>query len=164
MFYLEDLTEGDQFISERYSITEEKIIAFAEEYDPQPFHLSDELAQESFFEGLAASGWQVGSITMRLLAKSLHIASGVIGGGVTLRWLSPTRPGDILHVVTEIKEVIPSKSKPDRGIVKIEANTINQHNDVRQFFESNLLVFRRSSGLRGGIFEPKDQIINSQTK
>ncbi|NRP10627.1 MULTISPECIES: MaoC/PaaZ C-terminal domain-containing protein [unclassified Marinobacterium] len=84
MLYLEDLKAGDKYISENYEITDENIVAFAEHYDPQPFHLSDESAQDSFFESLAASGWQVGSITMRLIAKSLPIASGVIGGGVTL--------------------------------------------------------------------------------
>jgi acyl dehydratase len=155
MLYLEDLNAGDRFESESYEITDENIVAFAEHYDPQPFHLSDESAQDSFFESLAASGWQVGSITMRLIAKSLPIASGVIGGGVTLRWLTPTRPGDVLHVETEILEVIPSKSKPDRGVVKIHAKTINQHGETRQTFDSSLLVFRASAGVKGGIFAPK---------
>ncbi|MEY3037591.1 MAG: hypothetical protein RL143_158 [Pseudomonadota bacterium] len=155
MLYLEDLSAGDRFESESYEITDENIVAFAEHYDPQPFHLSDESAQDSFFESLAASGWQVGSITMRLIAKSLPIASGVIGGGVTLRWLTPTRPGDVLHVETEILEVIPSKSKPDRGVVKIHAKTINQHGETRQTFDSSLLVFRASAGVKGGIFAPK---------
>jgi acyl dehydratase len=155
MLYLEDLSAGDRFESESYEITDENIVAFAEHYDPQPFHLSDESAQDSFFESLAASGWQVGSITMRLIAKSLPIASGVIGGGVTLRWLTPTRPGDVLHVETEILEVIPSKSKPDRGVVKIHAKTINQNGETRQTFDSSLLVFRASAGVKGGIFAPK---------
>ena len=155
MLYLEDLSAGDRLESESYEITDENIVAFAEHYDPQPFHLSDESAQDSFFESLAASGWQVGSITMRLIAKSLPIASGVIGGGVTLRWLTPTRPGDVLHVETEILEVIPSKSKPDRGVVKIHAKTINQHGETRQTFDSSLLVFRASAGVKGGIFAPK---------
>ncbi|NRP36836.1 bifunctional aldehyde dehydrogenase/enoyl-CoA hydratase [Marinobacterium sp. xm-d-579] len=155
MLYLEDLNAGDRFESESYEITDENIVAFAEHYDPQPFHLSDESAQDSFFESLAASGWQVGSITMRLIAKSLPIASGVIGGGVTLRWLTPTRPGDVLHVETEILEVIPSKSKPDRGVVKIHAKTINQHGETRQTFDSSLLVFRASAGVKGGIYAPK---------
>ena len=155
MLYLEDLKAGDRFESESYEITNENIVAFAEHYDPQPFHLSNESAQDSFFESLAASGWQVGSITMRLIAKSLPIASGVIGGGVSLRWLTPTRPGDVLHVETEILEVIPSKSKPDRGVVKIHAKTINQHGETRQTFDSSLLVFRASAGVKGGIFAPK---------
>ncbi|MGB0224563.1 MaoC family dehydratase [Marinobacterium sp. xm-d-530] len=155
MLYLEDLKAGDKYISENYEITDENIVAFAEHYDPQPFHLSNESAQDSFFESLAASGWQVGSITMRLIAKSLPIASGVIGGGVSLRWLTPTRPGDVLHVETEILEVIPSKSKPDRGVVKIHAKTINQHGETRQTFDSSLLVFRTSAGVKGGIFAPK---------
>ncbi|WP_211160769.1 MaoC family dehydratase [Marinobacterium sp. LSUCC0821] len=154
MLYLDDLKIGDRFISETYAITDENIIAFAEHYDPQPFHLSDTAAKESFFGGLAASGWQVGSITMRLIAHSFPVASGIIGGGVDLRWLTPTRPGDILHVETEILEVIPSKSKPDRGVVKIHAKTINQHGETRQTFDSSLLVFRASAGIKGGIFAP----------
>lgn len=155
MLYLEDLKAGDRFESESYEITNENIVAFAEHYDPQPFHLSDESAQESFFESLAASGWQVGSITMRLMAHTLPIASGVIGGGVNIRWLSPTRPGDILYAEIDIIDVTESKSKPDRGLVKILVRTLNQNKEVRQTLECNLLVFKKHSGMKGGIFARK---------
>lgn len=154
MLYLEDLKKGDKYISETYEITAENIVRFAEHFDPQPFHLCDEQAKESFFEGLAASGWQVGSITMRLMAQTLPIATGVIGGGVDLKWLSPTRPGDVLHIEINILDVIPSKSKPDRGVVNIHVRTINQQDQVRQTIDCTLLVFTKSSGMKGGIYAP----------
>ena len=143
MKYFEDLYVGERFISEEYEMTEERIIAFAEHYDPQVFHLDHEQAKETFFEGLAASGWHTGSVTMRLMAQTLPIATGVIGGGVDLRWLSPTRPGDILHIEVEVIALAESRSKPDRGTVQIHVETKNQYGDLRQTIDTRLLVFKR---------------------
>lgn len=145
MLYLEDLEVGQTFRSREYEITEENLVAFASQFDPQPFHLRHEEAEGSFFGGLASSGWQVGSVTMLLLTESLPIASGIIGGGVDLRWVSPTRPGDRLHIEVEVQEVTPSRSKPDRGVVTIFVKTLNQHDDLRQSLSSSLLVFRSDS-------------------
>ena len=143
MKYFEDLYVGERFISEEYEMTEERIIAFAEHYDPQVFHLDHEQAKETFFEGLAASGWHTGSVTMRLMAQTLPIATGVIGGGVDLRWLSPTRPGDILHIEVEVIALAESRSKPDRGTMQIHVETKNQHGETRQTIDTRLLVFKR---------------------
>lgn len=143
MKYLEDLYVGERFVSDTYQLTEENIIAFAEHFDPQPFHLDHEQAKETFFEGLAASGWHTGAVTMRLMAQTLPLATGVIGGGVNLRWLSPARPGDLLHIEIEIKALAESRSKPDRGTASIFVETKNQHGEVRQTIETRLLVFKR---------------------
>lgn len=142
--FLEDLSVGDLFESRSVSISAGEIKAFAAEYDPQPFHLDEDLAAGSYFSGLSASGWHVGSITMRLLTESLPIGGGVIGGGVDVRWLSATRPGDRLRTITEIKAVEPSKSKLDRGKVTIFTKTLNQSDEIRQTIESTLLVFKKN--------------------
>ena len=143
LLFLEDLAVGDLFESRAISISAEEIKAFASEYDPQYFHLDEELSEGSYFGGLSASGWHVGSLTMRLLTESLPIGGGVIGGGVDVRWKSATRPGDRLKIVTEIKSVEPSNSKPDRGKVTVFITTSNQDNEIRQTIESTLLVFRK---------------------
>lgn len=144
LLFLEDLAVGDLFESRSISISAEEIKAFASEYDPQHFHLDEELSEGSYFGGLSASGWHVGSLTMRLLTESLPIGGGVIGGGVDVRWKSATRPGDRLKIVTEVTKIEPSKSKLDRGKVTIFIKTMNQHDEIRQTIESSLLVFKRS--------------------
>lgn len=154
MLYLEDLQPGSIFKSREYEFTPDNVKAFAGEYDPQWFHLDEELAKESFFEGLAASGWHVGSVTMRLLSECLPIATGVIGGGVDVRWVSATRPGDFLHIEVEILNVSPSQSKPDRGMAEIFIKTVNQDQVVRQTISCTLLVFsKKSVGKRPRSFE-----------
>src|SRR5687767_4507648 len=101
-YYLEDLQAGQRFKSGSFSLDAEQIIAFAKEFDPQPFHLSEEAAKESLFGGLAASGWHTAAITMRLQVESgLPIGGGIIGAGGEIAWPQPTRPGDVLHVETE---------------------------------------------------------------
>lgn len=141
--YLEDLAVGDSFTSEEYPLDAEQIIRFAREYDPQPFHLDVTLAQDTFFEGLAASGWQTSAITMRLLVGSLRFAKGVIGANVELSWPQPTRPGDILHVQSTVVSVTPSRSRPDRGMVVLECITSNQRGETLQRMTSKVLCFKR---------------------
>lgn len=145
MLYLEDLKVGDRFKSGEYEFTPENVKAFATEYDPQWFHLDEELAKESFFEGLAASGWHMGSVTMRLLSECLPIGTGVIGGGVDVRWVSATRPGDRVHIEVEVLNVSPSSSKPDRGMVEVFIRSVNQDQVVRQTISSTLLVFSKTA-------------------
>src|SRR5205809_3247003 len=126
--YFEDLKAGDRFKSETYAVSEEQLISFAREFDPQPFHLDATVARETIFQGLVASGWHTAAITMRLFVQTLNFAEGAVGLGVDeLRWPNPVRPGDALRVETEIVDLRPSKSKPDRGIVRIRNVTTNQH-------------------------------------
>lgn len=142
--YLEDLQVGDQFRSTEHTIDETQIKAFAAEFDPQPFHLDDELAKGTLFGGLAASGWHTAAITMRLLVSiKPPLAGGVIGAGGEVRWPIPTRPGDVLHVETEVLEIIPSRSKPDRGMVSMRCRTCNQAGAVVQELMAKLVVARR---------------------
>ena len=142
--YLEDLKPGDRFVSGTHTVDAAQIVEFAQRFDPQPFHLDAEAAKGTFFEGLAASGWHTAAITMRLLVTSgLPLADGVIGSGGELHWTRPTRPGDVLHVECEVLEVIPSRSKPERGMVVMRCETLNQHGDVVQRFSPKLVVSRR---------------------
>jgi acyl dehydratase len=140
--YLEDLSPGDRFTSAEHALDAEQIVEFAQRFDPQPFHLDEEAAKSTFFQGLAASGWHTASITMRLLTQSgLPLADGVIGSGGEIQWPRPTRPGDVLHVESEVLEVTPSR--PERGMVVVRSETRNQHGEVLQRLTTKLVVSRR---------------------
>ena len=145
--YLEDFTVGQTFGSGRLRITEPQIKAFAAEFDPQPFHLDEEAAQQTFFRGLAASGWHTAAVTMRLLVDSeLKPAGGVIGAGFEeFRWPKPVRPGDELHIESEVLDVRPSRSRPNQGLVKLRTRTLNQNSEAVQVQVANLVVPRRAS-------------------
>src|SRR5947199_10780100 len=125
--YLEDLQVGQRFISGIYHMDGVRIKAFAREFDPQPFHLDDAAAKASVFGGLAASGWHTAAVAMRLLVDGgLPLGNGIIGVGGDLAWPKPTRPGDTLHVESEILEIVPSRSKPNQAIVKVRTTQLNQ--------------------------------------
>lgn len=141
--YLEDLSVGDRFISAEHPLDEAQIKAFAHQYDPQPFHLDHDAASETLFAGLAASGWHTAAITMRLLVESVPFANGIIGAGSEVSWPRPTRPDDVLHLESEILAIAPSKSKPDRGIVTCQSDTVNQRGELLQRSTAKLVVFRR---------------------
>lgn len=141
--YLEDLRIGQRFTSGLYHMDEERIKAFAAEFDPQPFHLDAASARESIFGGLAASGWHTAAATMRLLVTSVPFANGIIGLGGEIAWAKPTRPGDTLRVESEIVEILPSRSKPNQGVVKVRSVTVNQHGEEVQVLTAKLLVFKR---------------------
>jgi acyl dehydratase len=145
--YLEDLNVGDQFGSSAINVTENDIVEFAEKFDPQPFHLDLDAAERSVFRGLVASGWHTAAMSMRLFATGdLKLAGGSIGLTVDqLQWPRPVRPGDSLQLKTEIIEVRPSQSKPDRGIIRIKNVTTNQDGEVVQTFLASVLVRRRST-------------------
>jgi acyl dehydratase len=140
----DDLQIGQRFISRAYVVDEEQIKSFARQFDPQPFHLENEAAKNSLFSGLAASGWHTAAITMRLLVEGgLPLAGGVIGAGGQLDWPNPTRPGDTLQVESEVLEVRPSQSRPDRGVATVRSLTRNQRNEVVQRLTAKLIVARR---------------------
>lgn len=142
--FLEDFSVGQRFSSGSYMLTAERIRAFAAEFDPQPFHLDDEAARSSLFGGLAASGWHTAAVTMRLNVEGgLPLEGGIIGAGAEVAWPRPTRPGDTLRVESEVVEIIPSRSRADRGRVIVMTRTLNQNNEVVQTLKSQLVVFRR---------------------
>ena len=125
--YLDDLRVGQRFVSGTYRLDEEQIRAFAAQFDPQPFHLDAEAAQGTLFGGLVASGWHTAAVTMRLLVEGgLPIAGGIIGAGGKITWPNPTRPGDVLQVESEILELRPSRSGPNRGVVTVRSETRDQ--------------------------------------
>ena len=144
--YLEDLSVGARFRSDSYTMSESEIKQFARQYDPQVFHLDDDGARGTLFGGLSASGWHTAAVTMRLLVEGgLPLASGLIGAGTELRWPRPVRPGDTLTVQTTVLGITPSRSKPDRGIVLCQSDTVNQHGEVVQQSTAKVVVFRRKT-------------------
>jgi acyl dehydratase len=146
--YFEDFTVGQTFGSGRLRIGREQIKAFAAEFDPQPFHLNEEAAQETIFQGLTASGWHTAALTMRLLVESeLKPAVGLVGAGFDeFRWPRPVRPGDELHIESEVLDVRPSKSRPTQGMIKVRTITLNQNDEPVQIQVVNIVVPRRQSG------------------
>jgi len=144
--YLEDYAVGEVLKpTGRVRVEKAAIIAFAKEFDPQPFHLDEDAGRKSLFGGLVASGWHTAAMTMRLVAGSEYKpAGGSIGLGFDqLRWPLPVRPGDELHIATEVLEVRTSKSRPDRGLVKLRTQTINQNGEMVQDLIGTALVPRR---------------------
>ena len=144
--FLDDLAVGQRFSSRSHTLDEAQIKAFAAQFDPQPFHLDGQAAKATLFGGLAASGWHTAAITMKLLVESgLPLSGGIIGSGGEISWPKPTRPGDTLHVVSEIEQVTPSRSRPDRGMIRVRSETRNQHGEVVQVLVAKLVVPRRAA-------------------
>ena len=142
---IDDVAVGDEFVSEEVTITAEEIVAFAKQFDPQPFHTDPDAARSTFFGGLAASGWHTAALTMRLLVTSgPQIAGGTIGAGGELQWPSPTRPGDRLHVKATVESVTRSKSRPDRGSMMLRVETLTSEGELRQVFTVRTLLFSAS--------------------
>src|SRR5882724_11937677 len=143
--YLEDFAVGQTFGSGRLRIDGERALAFAAEFDPQPFHLDEAAARRSIFGGLTASGWHTAAVTMRLLvASDLKPAGGIVGAGLDeCRWPRPVRPGDELRVECEVIEVRPSKSRPEQGLIKLRTTTLNQDGEAVLVHVANLVVRRR---------------------
>ncbi|HTV36648.1 MAG TPA: MaoC family dehydratase [Xanthobacteraceae bacterium] len=146
--YFEDFAAGQVYASGRLQVNEQAIIAFAKQFDPQPYHLDDAAARTTIFGGLAASGWHTAAMTMRLMVDGeFRPAGGIIGVGFDqLSWPRPVRPGDELRAESEIIEVRPSKSRADRGMIRVRTTTYNQNGEAVQVFTGNLIVPRRSAG------------------
>jgi len=145
--YLEDFAVGHTFGSGRLRIDGERALAFAAEFDPQPFHLDEAAARRSIFGGLTASGWYTAAVTMRLMVETeLKPAGGIIGAGLDeFRWPRPVRPGDELRVECEVIEVRPSNSRPELGLIKLRTTTLNQDDEPVLVHVVNLVVLRRTA-------------------
>jgi acyl dehydratase len=143
--YLEDFAAGQVYRSNRMQVDKGQILAFASQFDPQPYHLDEEAARKSVFKGLAASGWHTAAVTMRLLVESeFQPADGILGVALEeLSWPRPVRPGDELRVESQVLEVRPSKLRGDRGVIRVRTTTFNQNDQPVQTFTGNLLVPRR---------------------
>ncbi len=148
MLYLEDINIGDRFVSRDYEMTLQEIKQFAGQYDPQPFHLDEQAAeQHPVFKGLAASGWHTAAVCMRLGTESIPVAGGLVGTEVNLRWPSPTRVGDKIHIEAEITAIVPSKSKNDRAMVSHHTQVLNQHGNVVMTLDTKMVVFKKPSSM-----------------
>lgn len=130
--YFEDFVVGESIEFGSRTLTEEEIIAFAKQFDPQPFHVDPEKAASSYYGGLIASGWHTVSIYMRLLVDVLLQDTQSLGspGVDELRWLKPVRPGDTLQARYTVLEALPSKSRPNVGIIRSKGEMVNQHGEV----------------------------------
>jgi acyl dehydratase len=144
--YFEDFAVGQVFKPVgRVRVEKDEIIAFAKKFDPQFFHLDEEAARKSIFGRLVASGWHTAAMTMGLVARSEYrSAGGTIGLGFEgMRWPVPVFPGDELRIETEVLEMRPSKSRPDRGLMKLRTRTLNQNGEAVQELIANAMVPRR---------------------
>lgn len=143
MMHFEDIEVGHQQSFGRYEVTRQEVVEFAGRYDPQPFHLSDEAAAETYFGRLSASGWHTCAMTMRMLVDNMSVVqqAGLGSPGVdNLRWVKPVYPGDVLRCETEVIEKRRSRSRPDMGLFKSRCRTFNQHDELVLEMVSNGLI------------------------
>lgn len=143
--YLDDFEAGQEFDLGSFSLTEAEIIEFAQRFDPQPFHTDVDAAKSSAFGGLIASGWHTGSSVMRLLVDNFIPRESSMGspGIDELRWTKPVRPGDVISVAYRVLDVVPSRSKPDRGHIAGELVATNQDGDVVMTYRGRGIYRRR---------------------
>lgn len=148
MRYFEDFKVGEVIEGGARTITKDEIMAFAREFDPQPFHTDEAAARKTMYGGLIASGWHSGSLMMRLFYELLFRDSASMGspGIDELRWLKPVRPGDTLSLRATVLEVIESRSKPDRGLVRTFCELLNQDREVVMTLKPVNFVQRRPAG------------------
>ncbi|WP_419809721.1 MaoC family dehydratase [Sphingomonas sp.] len=146
MQYFEDLVVGTRSSFGRYEVTRAEVIAFAEKFDPQPFHLSDEAAATTHFGRLSASGWHTCAMTMAMLVENLkaHRQAGLGSPGIDeLKWLKPVYPGDVLRCESELLEKRVSASRPEMGIFKTRLTVFNQDDVAVMSYRSNGLIRTR---------------------
>ena len=146
MIYFEDLEVGAKAAFGRYAVTRDDVVAFAERYDPQPFHLSDEAAAQTHFGRLSASGWHTCAMTMAMLVAHLkeNRQAGLGSPGIDeLKWIKPVYPGDTLRCENEVLEKRVSASRPEMGIFKSRMRVFNQDDVMVMTFVSNGLVATR---------------------
>ncbi len=144
--YFDDFAVGERFVTRGVTLTESGIIGFAMTYDPQPFHIDVEAAAQGNYGGLIASGFQTLALGFRMVLETGIFRDASMGspGFDELRWLKPVRPGDTLHTELEVKEKTPSRSKPDRGILRVAYRVKNQKDEEVLTFLSMHLLKRKS--------------------
>lgn len=146
MQYFEDIEVGRKARFGNYAVTRDEVIAFAEKYDPQPFHLSDEAAAATHFGRLSASGWHTCAMTMAMLVERLKAEqqAGLGSPGIDeLRWLKPVYPGDTLTCETEVIDKRASRSRPEMGSYRSRMTVLNQHDEPVMTFLSIGLIRTR---------------------
>ena len=153
MQYFEDIEVGSKQGFGSYAVTREEVIAYAEKFDPQPFHLSDEAAAQTHFGRLSASGWHTCAMVMSMVVANLkeNQQAGLGSPGIDeLKWVKPVYPGDTLRCETEILEKRVSASRPEMGIFKSRMRVFNQDDVMVMTFVSNGLVATRPAGTPTG--------------
>lgn len=146
MQYWEDIEVGARSRFGHYEVTREEVIDFASRYDPQPFHLSDEAASQTYFGRLSASGWHTCAMLMRMLVDNMktNAQAGLGSPGIDeLRWLKPVYPGDTLRAESEVLDKTPSRSRQDMGSYRARTTVFNQHGEPVMALTSIGLIRRR---------------------
>ncbi len=148
MRYWDDIKEGEVVELGSRTLDKERMVAFAREFDPQPFHTDEKAAEASIWGGLIASGWLTGSVLMRIFYDGYLKDTASLGspGIDELRWLKPVRPGDTLSARLTVLETAASRSKPDRGIVRSLMEVLNQHGEVVMTTKGVNFFRRRPAG------------------
>lgn len=147
--YFEDVAIGQTYLSHAIAVTQDEIIAFATQFDPQIQHIDPDGARHSIFGELVASGWHTAAITMRLQTDTFmgRFPGGALGAQLdSLAWPRPVRPGDTLRVRLEVLSARPSRSRPDRGVLQMHTTTLNQRDEPVQEMTAAILVPRRPAG------------------
>jgi acyl dehydratase len=149
--YLEDFQPGETIDLGNCTVSRDEILEFARRYDPQPFHVDEEAARRSIYGGLIASGWHTAALFMRLLVDGMIAGSQSLGspGVDEIRWLKPVRPGDTLTGRVIVLEVVPSRSKPDRGHLRTRYEVFNQNGEKVMTIVSLSMYRRRPPGRSG---------------
>jgi acyl dehydratase len=143
--YFEDVVVGQTERFGRYEVTAKEIVEYARQFDPQPFHVDEEAAKQSMFEGLIASGWHTGAMFIRMICDHALPQAATMGalGFDDLKWLRPVRPGDVLSVETRVAEKVDRPSRHGVGTVKIEGRVLNQRDEAVMTLTSLVLYRRR---------------------
>ena len=146
LVYWEDVEVGQVQRFGRYEVTAAEIVEYAEQFDPQPFHLDAEAGRQSIFGGLIASGWHTGAILMRMICDHAIAGTATTGaiGFDDLKWLAPVRPGNVLSVETRVADKVASRRRPELGTVRIESRVLNQHAAAVMTLTSLVLYRRRA--------------------
>lgn len=143
--YFDDLEVGATYEAGPITMERDRIISFATEFDPQPMHIDEEAATAGPLGGLIASGWHTAAVTMRLLTDGAlpPLAGGAVGAGIeALAWPTPVRPGDVLRAKSEIIDLRPSRSRPDRGLMRLRTVTTRADGTIVQTITSVIMVPR----------------------
>jgi acyl dehydratase len=145
-YFWEDFPVGQVREFGAYEVTRDAVLAFAREFDPQPFHLDDDAAAASLFGRLAASGWHTCAMAMRMMCDGYLLESASLGspGLDKLSWTKPVHPGDTLHMRLEVLEARPLASRPEVGLVRSRWDVMNQHNDTVLTMEGYGMFRRRA--------------------
>jgi acyl dehydratase len=145
-WYLEDFEPGRTIPVGSRTVGQDEIIAFARQFDPQPFHVNPEAAAQSMFGGIIASGWHTCSMMMRMMVDGFLSEAASLGspGVDEIRWLKPVRAGDTLNVTTTVLDVRPSSSRPDRGVVHTMWEAKNQNGETVATVKGMGMFLRRT--------------------